>query len=488
VTVFFTDCQGLHSIFGYLFVNKKKKILIVDDEHFFREILKDALSDRFEIIEGKDGAAAISLAATQSPDLIIMDVEMPIKNGIETCKVLKNDTVTRKIPIILFTSRSKKSEMVLGLKAGADDYITKPVYIPEIIARVDAHLRSKGFYSELEYKDLQFLLRLTEDISAIRNPMTILRLIVEKISEVIDVARCSILSVNEQGDLIVKASSDLACCDELKLDLEKYPEIQQSLESKQAVVVNDVKNDPLMASVREATQSFIFNSIVVIPVIKKESVIGTFFLRTASPVVDGITERVYNLCQLIANISASALENAVLFESMQTAQEYFEEMAVRDGLTSLYNHRHFYDRIEEEFSRAYRYATPLSLVFFDIDDFKRVNDIYGHVHGDHVLRKIGHLMKSIARESDIPARYGGEEFAIILPNTSREGAFDVASRLHSAIQEHVFESLKGEQITISSGISTFENNNLGSFNQLIQTADEAMYKAKAQGKNQILRG
>ncbi len=467
-------------------MNKKKKILIIDDERFFREILKDALGQRFEIVEGKDGEEAISLATSVAPDLIIMDVEMPFKDGISTCKVLKNNPRTRKIPIILFTSRSNKGEMVLGLKAGADDYITKPVYIPEIIARVDAHLRSKIFYSELEYKDLHFLLRLTERISAIRNPMRILRLIVETISEVIDVARCSILSVNDQGELIVKASSDLAYGDELKLDLNKYPEVQRSLESKQAVVVNDVKNDPLLETVRESTENFAFNSIVVIPVIKKESVIGTFFLRTASPIVGGITERVYNLCQLIANISANALENAVLFESMQTAQEYFEEMAIRDGLTGLYNHCHFYDRIEEEFSRATRYATPLSLVFFDIDDFKRVNDIYGHVHGDHVLKNIGQLMRRIARESDIPARYGGEEFAIILPNTTREGALDVASRLHTAIQQHVFESLKGEQITISSGVSTFSDGNMQSFNQLIQAADEAMYRAKAQGKNQIL--
>ena len=466
-------------------MSTRKKILVVDDELFFREILKDALKDRFDIIEGENGHEAISLASAHKPNMIIMDVEMPFKDGVAACKALKEDRGTRNIPILLFTSRSQKSEMVLGLKAGADDYITKPVYIPEIIARVDAHLRSKSFYSDLDHKDLQFLLGLTENISAIRNPMTILRIIVEKISEVIDVARCSIISVNKQGDVIVKASSDLACNEEIILDLSNYPEIRQSLESKQAVVVNDVENDPLMFSVQEKTKDFVLNSIVVIPVIKKESVIGTFFLRTASSSVDGITERVLKLCQLIANISANALENAILFESMQTAQEYFEEMAIRDGLTSLYNHRHFYDRLEEEFSRAYRYDIPLSLVFFDIDDFKRINDIYGHTSGDQVLRTIGHLIKSVARESDIPARYGGEEFAIILPNTAQKGALDVASRLNSVVREHVFENLAGEQITISSGVSTFVGKNIQSFNQLVQLADEAMYTAKIQGKNKI---
>ena len=465
----------------------KKKILIVDDELFFREVLKDILQKDFAIIEGKDGEEAISLSLKHAPDLIIMDVEMPRKNGIEACRILKADPETRKIPLILFTARTNKKDMVIGLKAGADDYITKPVCLPEIIARVDAHLRAKDFYSDLEDKDLRFLLEITESISAIRNPMAILRLIVEKMAGIMDIARCSIISINDKGEVIVKASNDLNCQEELVLDLRKYPEIQKSIESKQTVVVNDIKNDPLMFSVREQTEKLGYNSIIVIPVIKKESVIGTFFLRTASPIKNGITERIYKLCQLIANISANALENAILFESVQSAQDYFEEMAIRDGLTGLYNHRHFYDRLEEEFSRAGRYAAPLSLVFFDIDDFKRINDLYGHTQGDRVLKRIGKLVKSVARESDIPARYGGDEFAIILPNTAGDGAFDLANRIQAVILDCEFENLPGEQITVSSGVSTYENKNVQSFNDLVHLVDEGMYKSKNQGKNMVSR-
>ncbi len=465
----------------------KKKILIVDDELFFREVLKDILQKDFAIIEGKDGEEAISLSLKHAPDLIIMDVEMPRKNGIEACRILKADPETRKIPLILFTARTNKKDMVIGLKAGADDYITKPVCLPEIIARVDAHLRAKDFYSDLEDKDLRFLLEITESISAIRNPMAILRLIVEKMAGIMDIARCSIISINDKGEVIVKASNDLNCQEELVLDLRKYPEIRKSIESKQTVVVNDIKNDPLMFSVREQTEKLGYNSIIVIPVIKKESVIGTFFLRTASPIKNGITERIYKLCQLIANISANALENAILFESVQSAQDYFEEMAIRDGLTGLYNHRHFYDRLEEEFSRAGRYAAPLSLVFFDIDDFKRINDLYGHTQGDRVLKKIGKLVKSVARESDIPARYGGDEFAIILPNTAGDGAFDLANRIQAVILDCEFENLPGEQITVSSGVSTFANKNVQSFNDLVHLVDEGMYKSKNQGKNMVSR-
>jgi two-component system cell cycle response regulator len=466
-------------------MNPKKKILIVDDEFFFRRILTDALNGGYDIIEGENGDEAISLALTHKPNLIIMDVEMPVKGGIDACKVLKSMAETSHIPVVLFTSRSKKEDLILGLKAGADDYITKPINLSEVLARVDAHLRTRDYYTELEHKDLLFLLELSENISALRSPMAILRMIVDRMTDIVDVSRCSIVSVNDRGEAFVKASNDLKMNDEIQLELCRYPEIRKSLKSKQTVIVNDIKNDPLMDSVREYIQELDYNSIVVIPIIKKESVIGTFFLRTASPLKNGITIRVQKLCQLVANISANALENAILFESMKTAQEYFEDMSIRDGLTKLYNHRHFYNRLEEEFSRANRYNSPLSLVFFDIDDFKRVNDIYGHTKGDKVLKQIGQLLKSVARESDIAARYGGEEFALLLPNTTAAGALDVTNRLSAIIREHPFESMNGEQITISSGTATLVGKNIESYEQLVRLADDAMYKAKKHGKDCI---
>lgn len=466
-------------------MKSKKKILIVDDEAFFRNVLRDALQDRYDIIEGKNGDEAVALAVIHQPSLIILDVIMPGSDGIEACKILKQKVETRKIPVVLFTSLARKDEIVLGLKAGADDYITKPLCLPEVVARVDAHLRTKDYYAELEQKDLLLLLELAENISAIRNPMTILRLIVDKMTEIIDVARCSIVSIDSKGDVFVKASNDLDEKKEIKLELYKYPEIRKSLDSKQAVIINNIKSDPLMDSIRDLIGDLSFNSIVVIPIIKKESIIGTFFLRTATPLKGGITERIYKVCQLVANLSANALENAMLFDSMKTAQEYFEEISIRDSLTKLYNHRHFYNRLEEEFSRASRYSTPLSLIFFDIDDFKRINDTFGHAHGDEVLKKIGHIMKSIARESDLPARYGGDEFAIVLPNTTAEGAIDVANRLSTTIRQHKFVNLAGDYITISTGVSTLVDKNIQSPDRLVWLADEAMYKAKSQGKDHI---
>jgi len=461
------------------------KILVVDDESFFRSVLKDALKDQYDIIEGENGEEAISLARSLKPNLIIMDVEMPVKDGIDACRALKENAETRKIPVILFTSLSKKADIARGLKVGADDYITKPMCLPEILARVGAHLRPDDYYSDLEQRDLLLLLELAENITAIRNPMTILHMIVDRMSDMIDNARCSIVSINHDGVPYVKASSDLQVQEEIKLELGKYPEICKVLDSKQPVVINDINNDPIMDSVRTQIEGLDFNSIIVIPVIKKESIIGTFLLRMATPLTDGITKRIYKLCQLVANLSANALETAVLFETMQSAQEYFEEMSIRDGLTKLYNHQHFYNCLEKEFSRSDRHHTPLSVVFFDIDDFKRINDNYGHTHGDKVLSTIGKLTKGIARLSDVPTRYGGEEFAIVLPNTTSEGALEMANRLGSLIREHKFEGLDGERVTISAGTSTFTGSSIQSCDQLVQLADEAMYKAKSLGKDRV---
>lgn len=468
-------------------MTQEKTILVVDDEIFFRKILKDALSDHYRVVEAANGDDAFVYAREKSPDLIIMDIEMPGSSGTEVCRRLKKDPVTRRIPIILFTSHQNKEDFINGLKAGADDYITKPACLPEVVARIDAHLRSSDYYTDLEYKDLLFLLELSEHIFATRNPLTILRLIVDKMPEVVDVDRCSFIGLGEQGELVVKASNDLEEGKEIQIDLKKYPEIGRALETKRPVLVDNIREDPLMDPVRLEIENLIYNSIIVIPIIKKESVIGTFFLRTASVSTKALNQKVLKLCQLVANISANALENAILFESLKSAQEYFEEMSIRDGLTKLYNHRHFYTRLTHEFSRSSRYSQPLSLVFFDIDDFKQINDDFGHTDGDIVLRKVGQIINSVARQSDVGVRYGGDEFAILLPNTGAGGAIEMANRLHMSIRNHRFDHLQGKNVTVSVGVATFEEQNVESSEKLVALADAAMYKSKVGGKDKVTR-
>ncbi len=466
-------------------MHRMKKILIVDQEITYRDLLKEVLRDNCIVLESGDYKEGLDLARFYVPELIIIDSEMSGRKGVDLCAALKKYPKTSDIPVLLMTSLTNKEDIILGLQAGASDYITKPLCLQEVVARVESHLRTQEDYADLEHKDLLMLLELSETISVTKNPTEILRLIVSKITKIIDVTRCSVLSFTDGKKLVVKASSDFDKKREITLNLHRYPEIRKALETRRPVIINDIKNDPLMASVKGHLKELDHNSIIVIPLIRKESVIGTFFLRTTTGGKDGINERIHRLCQLVANIAANALESAIIFESVKTAQEYFEQMSIEDSLTKLYNRRYFQDRLKEESNRSERYNAPLSLILFDLDNFKRINDTYGHAQGDKVLIHIAGLIKTAARGNDLPARIGGDEFAMILPNTTAEGAFELASRLCSLIKDSGIENLGSGVISASMGVSTCLKQNIESLDDLVALADKAMYQSKFQGKGRV---
>lgn len=464
-------------------MNQKKKILIIEEDSY-RLLLKETLWDKYIVFDTSESSEALSLAKENQPDLIILDVEMSRQEGIKLCQALKEEESLREVPILLTTSQTSKEEAIIGLKAGGSDFITKPLYLQAVVARIEAHLRTHEDYADLEHKDMLMLLELSETISVTKNPTDILRLIVNKISKLIDVTRCSVVGVNKGKKIIVKASSDLVKNREISLDINKYPEIRRSIATKQTVIVNDVKNDPLMAPVQKYLDLVGCNSIIVIPLIKKESVIGTFFLRTVSHLKGGISHRIHRLCQMVANIAANALENAILFESVKTTQEYLEGMAIQDDLTKTYNRQYFYQLLNREVKRIESYESPLSLIFFGVDDFKCINDTYGHAQGDKVLVQIGYLLKNFARKSDAPARFGGDEFALILPNTAADGALKLANRLLLNIRNASIEGLDGKSISTSVGVATCTSTTI-SVDDLVKLADDAMYQSKSLGKGRV---
>jgi two-component system cell cycle response regulator len=462
-----------------------KKILVIDQQPTSRLVLREALGKNHLVMEAASAEEAAEIAKTDHPDLIVLDMERPEGNGAAICAQLKESQLTRYVPLILLSPHKQKEDIINGLHAGAEDYMTKPINTNELLARIDSHLRTKKYYSELEKKDLVMLLELLEIISVTRNPNKILRYIVEKVAESIDVSRCSIISINNEGNLVVVASSDLPDDRVIELDLHKYPEIEKALSTQRPVVLQDISNNPLMEPVKEQVKGLADKALFVVPIIKKQNVIGTFFLRTSSPLKGGITDRVFKLCQVVANISGNALENAVLFEAMQSKKRLLEDLAVRDGLTKLYNHQYFHTRFEEEFSRAQRYNLSLSCVFIDIDDFKVVNDRYGHIAGDVVIKRIGRLVEQMLRKSDIAARYGGDEFALLLLNTEADGAHMFADRVLKMIRELSFQKFMGDIVTVSIGVATYSKKNLASYDELLHLADKAMYQAKQTGGGRV---
>lgn len=169
------------------------------------------------------------------------------------------------------------------------------------------------------------------------------------------------------------------------------------------------------------------------------------------------------------------------------ANSKLRDLAFRDGLTGLYNYRYFQELMANEVSRATRYHLPLSLILFDIDHFKKINDTYGHPAGDEVLRNLAMLVKTTMRTSDIIVRYGGEEFAVLLPATDLSGCKVFAERLRCRVEE--METVVGGivvKIAVSLGVTSYESKTMAiDKSQMINAADSALYLAKQNGRNRV---
>ncbi|GAB4416988.1 MAG: sensor domain-containing diguanylate cyclase [Thermodesulfovibrionales bacterium] len=338
-----------------------------------------------------------------------------------------------------------------------------------------------------EIDNLQTIIEVTYLVSSTLDPQEILYLIVKKISEIIPVTRCSIIRVDgENRYAYVVATFEDPKLRNIRLDLNKYPEIRRALTSKEPVVISDVRTDPIMERVRDIIFPLGIRSIVVIPIVFHEEVIGTLFLRT-SRAGHAFSEDEIKLCNAIANASANSLYNAFLFEKMEDEKSRLEKLAITDYLTGIYNIRYFYHRLEEEYSRSQRYNLHLSCLMLDIDHFKEINDRYGHKIGDTVLREFAQLLRKHTRKSDVLARYGGEEFIMLLPQTSEGGAVSKAEALRGHIERHRFRGLGGERgLAVSIGVSSYPSHSMRDKEDLITFADNALYMAKTGGRNRVV--
>jgi diguanylate cyclase (GGDEF)-like protein len=218
-------------------------------------------------------------------------------------------------------------------------------------------------------------------------------------------------------------------------------------------------------------------SVIAIPMLYESELLGLFVMLSEKR--DFLDTFQIGLLEILCNQAAISIANAKLHAEI-------EKLATTDGLTGLYNHRRFQEKLSDEFRRLNRYSSPVSLILADIDYFKKVNDTYGHPAGDLVLKGVSKIIREQIRDMDVPARYGGEEFAVILPGTEAEGAKNIAERLRRAVMDTTFSpDGKSLQVTISIGIATapFDAKNK---EELIERADKALYHAKHNGRNQTV--
>ncbi len=331
------------------------------------------------------------------------------------------------------------------------------------------------------------ILEISRVIFSTLDPDSLLFLIVKKISEVLKDTRCSLIHVDKHkktGQIL--ATSEDPELKNITIDLSKYPEIIKAIEDDQIVIIKDVGDSPLIKEFRENLISIGVQSIIVIPIHYTEGAMGILYLKTLRK-GSQLSDQEIKTCRIIAGMASIALKNSHMFNIVKEENSLLEKMAVTDGLTMLYNHRFFVRRLNEEFKRAKRYNTDISYLMIDIDDFKKVNDTYGHQKGDIVLQKIARVIKKSVRETDVVGRYGGEEFAVLLPHTNKEDAFNLAQRIRKAVRNFKPDFFGEEAlITVSVGVATFPENGVETVDDFIRRADDRLYQAKHKGKDVVV--
>ncbi len=218
-------------------------------------------------------------------------------------------------------------------------------------------------------------------------------------------------------------------------------------------------------------------AVMAVPLVHGQGAIGALMMYGGA--ADAFSQEDWRLLSLLGDLAGVAIQNAMLYRRTQ-------DEAITDGLTGTFVHRFFQERLADEVRRAAETGAPLTMLMADIDNFKSLNDTFGHVAGDAVLRGVARVLKEGIRGTDMVARYGGEEFAILLIETDSPGGMLVAERLRASVAKLTFPETEVDRgVTISIGTATFPEH-ASDRRGLVERSDEAMYMAKRSGKNRVI--
>lgn len=202
------------------------KILAVDDSNVILNLIVNTFSDEHKVITASNGKKAVETALSEMPDLIIMDAKMPVMDGLQATRILKEDPRTRSIPIIMLTAHGSDDDMIMGLNAGANDYVGKPFHKTVLDAKIRNHLQTKALYDSLEqaHRDQKIVLDVTRETTSFMNIIEVLHTVTEKLAEYLNLCCCSVVLVDEgKGHGLIVASSDAPHIGGLCICLDKYP-------------------------------------------------------------------------------------------------------------------------------------------------------------------------------------------------------------------------------------------------------------------------
>lgn len=446
-------------------MSPEKRLIIIDDEVTLLAVLQEFLQQfGLEVYTYESMPDLPRELADKRPHAVLCDIVLPGISGIEILKEIKK--IDRRIPVIMMTGYAEERERLESLSNGAYALLTKPfksfeelyhivnnsmdhyrevLRTEELTAQVEERFRREKInILELEFlKNLQHMIGETEDPAfVLRNAYTLLG---------------SFLEFDSFGTMLVGGR---------EADIHIFPEASGDAELQRSMIsVLAGRGD------QEPRQGVPGSASVVTELKAANRLYGYAALYRQAPFNEEEASIFTRFCSHIA----LTLEKISLFEEIRTLSRH-------DGLTGVFNHACIVGELAAEIERAKRYDSSFSVILFDVDDFKTVNDRHGHLAGDQVLRDITRTMKENLRSIDRLGRYGGEEFLVILPETGLDKALVVAERLRTAVGSAVIDP-GGDRIhvTVSAGLASYAPGRLE--NDLIKEADDNLYRAKAEGKN-----
>ncbi len=478
--------------------NSKDTILIIEDDEAIIEILKIFFKEnKFEVFTAFNGKQGLDLISRGDISLILCDIMMPVMDGYETLQNIRLLYNQLEMPIIMMTAKSKEEDIVKAFELGANDYITKPFNFRVLYSRVKTHLTLKNINDKFikqneQLKNLTTRLEKVLDnaINFVGFTQSLNYLNKKKLFDNIK-KYLPVMFNAEYFSLFIynKKQNQLELAVHNHKEWETKEEEFIVKEEKGGLMWDTVKAKKMMRianfsqskyskkkSENESKKKYSENTVCM-PLIIDDDIIGILNLNNFQD--ENMTSEHFANIRMVTNHLAMALNNLLLHNRI-------EEQAIKDELTGLFNRRYLFTILNNCIEEAKRYENPLSILMFDIDFFKKINDTYGHDNGDITLKNTAQTIKQILRKSDILCRFGGEEFIAILTHTTASNAIAIAERIRAEISKNQIILTNNSEITItlSIGISSFTKTD--NSESIIKRADDALYEAKKTGRNRCV--
>jgi two-component system cell cycle response regulator len=449
-----------------------EKILLADDDPQLRETLREFLADqKYEVTAAADGNEAMTALQEQEFALALLDLMLPGYSGLDLLSHLK--THTPDTEVILFTGHADLESAVQALRLGAYDYLVKAhlrlndlqVLVARALERRHLARENRELVENISKAQEELVQRRARELAQVRQiaetlagPLTWDQLVRGLVNLIWDSLPLEVLGLylqGPEGDLPLAAYRRRADVPDAT-----YQAFQDLLQTQAAADPPPPHpGKPLPAMRWERLQ------------------VGNVTLAAGAGRHEPLTPEETELFRIFILQGEAGIKNLVLFDQVKS-------MAIRDALTGLYNYGYFKEALHYEVEKSRRYKIPLSLLFLDIDDFKRVNDTLGHLKGDKIMRQVATILKKGIRQADLLCRYGGDEFVMLLCQTPADQAVRLAERLRLSIDQSALNQPdQGLKITVSIGVAGLAPEM--STENLVKAADEAHYRAKQNGKNRV---